>query len=225
MAWRYVVLVPVFVFILTSCEVPLGRQWYNRPDDGLAGVDVREGTFAEETELFTESAASGGRKKYTLRTNDTKYISSNPVSVWKLTDTSTPYPEIVSADVSRQSGDGSAGYGIIFAARKKSGNTYFLTVMINTRKQYMIGKYSAGTMTVMQDWKPSPRLKGGYGVQNNIRVTESGGTIFLYFNGSFVESFKDTSAPALSTGAHGYIVTIPPTEAFPSTFVEATFIE
>ena len=222
---KFIITACIFLIsaILSSCDVPQDHEWYERD---WQTEEFKVGAIIEETENFKKSETSDGKKKYVFRTNDSKYIDNDTFCAWSITDSSTPYPSTVSATVSRQSGSNVAGHGILFAARKSGGKTYFLTVMINTSGMYMIGKHSAGNFNILQDWKRTDSLKKGYGVQNSIEVTVSGGIFRIYFNGVFTDSFQDTIAPVLSSGgAHGYIVTIPPTENLPQSFVEATFTE
>lgn len=215
-----------FILLIQSCSVPQDYNWLAR-DSEYEYVDMsdRSGKIKEETTLFDESMTNDGKKKYIFKTNDSKYISSENVRVWKITDSSTPYPTTVCATVSCQSGSSSVGSGILFAARKKSGKDYFLTVMINIAGQYMIGKNSEESFTVIKDWTRCDSIKKGYGMQNAIKVTLAGSVFNVYINNILADSFQDTNTPILSTGAHGYIVLIPSTEKLPQKFVETAFIE
>ncbi len=219
-------LIAMILMLLQSCDVPLDHEWYERTDGSeYYETEGSPASFMIITKKFEKSDTADGKKKYIFKTNDSKFISNENIKVWEITDTSTPYPTTVTASISRQSGSSTAGFGILFAARKSSGKEYFLTVMINTSGQYMIGKQVAEDFTVIQDWKRFDSLKRGYGVQNIIKVSLSGNAFNLYFNNVLAETFQDTIQPKLSTGAHGYIVSIPPTENLPQKFVEATFIE
>lgn len=219
------VLLPLLA--LLSCEVPQGSTWYTRPDGTDSAGAAGTAGAAPSTVLFEEVPAAGGGTEYLFRTNDPKYLAPGGSADWKVVDAAVSSE--ASAAVSRRLGSGTAGQGILFAARNKGGRSYFLAVLINTRQQYTIEKYLAGEKTVIQGWRHSGLLKAGYGVKNTIRaVAASNGNISIYFNGSLADTFRDTPSggiPALSTGGYGYIVEIAPDEKLPASFVEVAFSE
>lgn len=222
---KYTVFIIIALFFLISCDVPQDLEWYERTDETFDGKSGS--TFNQVTDWFTKTETSDGRKKYILRTNDTKYIIPGGYTAYEITGTSNV--SSVTADVSRQSGNGMAGYGIVFAARKRNNAVYMLAVMINIHGMYTIAKYKAEQYETLKDWAYSANLKSGYGVSNRISVTAAtDGSITVKFNGVTEYVFKDSASggiPALSTGSHGFVTVIPPTEDFPSEFVEVTFVE
>lgn len=220
-------LLPI-LFVLLSCEVPQDQDWYERPESAARyrPQETRRDGAPPSTVLFEESTAAGGGTEVLFRTNDPAYLFPGGRTEWRIADTSTS--ATASATVCRRQGSGTAGQGLLFAARSKGGKSYFLAVMVNTKQQYTIAKYLAGKKTVIQDWKSSGLLQSGYGVRNTIRVSASGGDIAVYLNGSLETTFRDTATggiPALSTGGHGYIVEIAPNERLPSGSVEVAFTE
>lgn len=228
---RISVIVILSLLVLQSCDAPQDQEWYSR-DSELKYYEEKSlhetsSAAATITKNFEESQTADGKKKYLFKTNDSSYLDSN---VSRLTDISTPYSETISASVSRQSGSSTAGFGIQFASRNKDGVDYFLTIQINTSGQYLISKWSGNSCTIIQNWTSSAYIKKGYGVQNIIKVelessTKQASTFKVYFNNIYTCNFQDTIKPVLSTGAHGYIVSIPDNENLPQGFVEVTFIE
>ncbi|MBQ9539131.1 MAG: hypothetical protein IJU95_07655, partial [Treponema sp.] len=195
--------------VLLSCEVPQDQDWYERPGMGAAyhTHGQRKTDTAVGTMLFEQSTSAEGGTEVLFRTNAPACLAPGGRTEWKVVDTSVS--AAASVAVTRRQGSGTAGQGLLFAARSKGGKTYFLAVMVNTRQQYSIAKFLAGEKSVIQDWRSSGLLKGGYGVKNTIGVSASGGDISVYLNGSLETTFRDSSSggvPALSTGEHGYIV-------------------
>ncbi len=229
---RISVIVILSLLVLQSCDAPQDQEWYSRDSElkyyeekSLHGTSSAAATI---TKNFEESQTADGKKKYLFKTNDSSYL--NIATVSKLTDTSKPYPTTISASASRQSGSSTAGFGILFAAQKPNGKLTFLSIQINTSGQYLISKWSGNSCTIIQNWTSSAYIKKGYGVQNTIKVelessTNQASTFKVYFNNIYTCNFQDTIQPVLSTGAHGYIVSIPDNENLPQGFVEVTFIE
>lgn len=216
----------MLIFMVTSCDVPVDHEWYEREYESYASTNY-SGNIKKLTEWFVESEAPENKKKFVLRTNDTKYLMPGGYTAHEITNASTVTN--VSAEVSRQSGSTTAGYGIVFAARKKGAAAYMLSVMINTQKMYTVGKFAEGNYITIKDWTITDCLRSGYGKSNKISVSvASDKSITVSLNDVAVYTFKDTpygSIPALYSGGHGYIVVIPEVENFPESFAEVTFIE
>lgn len=213
----YEILQIMILLLLCGCSALNSAEWQNRKQD------EEYVTFTEDTVAFSQENDSSGRTCWMFRTNDIRYILPEGDTLWRITDSSASVS--VSAAACRNLGDASAGYGIVFAARKKAGQTYLLCIMINTLQQYSICKYSAGEYSEIQGWTHSHLLKGGYGIVNRIGVeyVASSQSFTLSLNGGRETSFRDTETPRLSTGASGYAVTISPYEGFPEKSVEVVF--
>ena len=222
---RYVfAVIMAMAFMIISCDVPQEHEWYER--NAYFYEDEYNNIMPKVTDWFVESEAPDERKKFVLKTNDSKYLIPGGYTAYKITDKATV--NSVTADVSKQHGSSTAGYGILFAMRKKNNSDYMLSVMINTQRMYSIGKFAEGNYIKIKDWTVSNCLKGGYGVSNRISVSTSNKIITVKLNGVEVYTFQDTpteSTPALTTGAHGYVAVIPENENFPESFMEVLFIE
>ncbi len=223
---RIIILIVTTLFFISSCDVPVDHDWYEREDWSYAATNHGSG-IKMLTDWFAESEASGNKKKFVLRTNDRKYLMPGGYTAYKITDKTNV--SSVTAEVSRQSGNSIFGYGIVFAMRKKDNSEYMLSVMINTQRMYTVGKFAEGNYITIKDWTPTDCLRGGYGITNKISVSvASDKSIRVSLNDVAVYTFKDTpygTAPALSTGAHGFVTVISEVENFPESFVEVTFIE
>lgn len=213
----HVMLLVTAFLLISGCTALDSSEWRDRLSE------VEPVTFTEDTEAFTEIDDGMGNPYWLFRTNDSRYCLPEGDTLWRITDSNMSAS--VSAMVYRNSGVASSGYGIVFAARKRAGQTYLLCVMINTLQQYSICKYSAGEYSEIQGWTHSSFLKGGYGVANRISVEYAAASkIFtLTLNGGTVMTFQDSGTPRLSTGASGYAVTVSPYEDFPEKTVEVVF--
>jgi outer membrane translocation and assembly module TamA len=100
-----------------------------------------------------------------------------------------------------------------------------LVVLINTKKEFIIGELTGNLFTILQPWDDTENLKSGYNQNNIIDITYDAGTgdFDLSFNGVLVTTFRDDDAPFHTVGKNGYIVVISPMDNFPNIPVSLTF--
>ncbi len=197
------------------------------PNNG-SGPDPREipHEFEQVNDLFVETAP----KKYELQTNDAAFWGPYGYTLWGLKGAEkTPFVSRT-VELSKSSGDASAGFGAVFChydtGDPNLGET-MLTVMINTEGEYIIGEVIGPNFTEMTPWTDSTLLVHGYGVKNAIGITfnDLTGEFRLSINGIHVQSFWDDEEPLHTHGWDGYIVVISPHDSFPQTPVHVTYQE
>jgi hypothetical protein len=123
---------------------------------------------------------------------------------------------IYEIEIKKVSGARNIAYGMVFAA-VDSENNYFVNISVDGH--YLIGKCEKNYDTIFQDWTGSSRLLTGFNALNTIRVTKSGSTFQVDFNGYNVAEFTDSSIRGSGIGAYAYIGSSED-ESFPNIPVE-----
>jgi len=154
---------------------------------------------------------------FQIRTNDPRY---HGWTLWHFFANANQNPDIFEIDVKKMSGAQSRGFGMSFGAEDPY-NTYALH--INVLGDFAIARRLSGTYSTIQAWMPSNWLYTGFGVLNTIRVTRSGSTFRVYFNGQNAAEFTDSYI----TGGNmiGFRVSIGTSDQvfFPNTPVDVRF--
>jgi hypothetical protein len=186
---------------------------------GVAQVDT----------LFVETTTGSGQFVFT--TNDTAYWGAYGCTLWTLRgESEEPF---VSREVTlnKVSGNGSAGYGAVFCCYDTGaislGET-MLVVMINTRREYIVGEVTGAAFTEIIPWTESENLIAGYNVANTVSLAYDAaeGEFSLSLNGGPAVTFRDDVEPYHDSGGrNGYMVVISPLDDFPDTPVHVIFTE
>ena len=160
-------------------------------------------------------------------TNDPECSDDNGTSFWKYGTYQEAGMTSVTVNVWKTSGYLYSGFGIIFCVQNEKN---FLTAMINTQRDYTVGKVVDGNYSPLLDfgegvdWGNCDDLKAGYGLSNTIKVEYKGANNFeLYLNGAYVTTFTDNYDPHFAGGYYGFIATVSPHENFPDDPVEVFF--
>jgi hypothetical protein len=126
----------------------------------------------------------------------------------------------VTATVKKVSGSSVDGFGIVFCYQNDN-NHYCL--LISASGYYKVMKIVGGALTVLVDRTFSTDLDTGWGVPNDISVTQAPvGTFTVKFNGNPIPPFTDGSflgglaGPCIGIG-------LPPHERFPGVPADARF--
>lgn len=205
--------------ILCGCPVS------PKSGSGTDPTDIPQ-EFEQVNDLFKEQP--GPEKIFDFKTNNTAYWGPYGYTLWGLKGAEkTPFVSRT-VELSKTSGDSTAGFGIVFCHYDTGdpdlGET-MLAVMINTAGEYIIGEVIGPDFTEMTPWTDSPLLAHGFGEKNSIGIMYSGGQFALSINGTFVQNFRDDEEPYHNHGWDGYIVVISPHDSFPQTPVHVTFQE
>ena len=102
-----------------------------------------------------------------------------------------------------------------------------LLVLINTKREYLIGELTGNAFSELQGWKESSDLFGGYNQTNIMDISlDSGEGVFsLSFNAGSPVIFRDDEEPYHTEGKNGYMVVVSPLDDFPDVPVSVTFKE
>ena len=197
------------VIVLSGCPSSSG---------GL-NPDLPEGASVEKnSSLFVTDSGSGVTS---FSTNDTKYTGEYGYTLW--TEGDTVYSPFTHLEVtlSKMSGNEDAGYGVVFC----SHDSTMLLVLINIKKEYLIGELDGNVFSEIQGWEESSDLLSGYNRTNvvDISLDSGAGEFSLGFNGGSPVTFRDDEEPYHTGGRNGYIVVVSPREDFPEVPVVLTF--
>ncbi len=188
--------------------------------------DTDTGTVEEDSTLFEPVDGESG--SFVFQTNDTAYSGAYGYTFWARTgETQTPFIERETV-LSKISGDGTAGYGVVIChgtTSDASASETMIAVMINNSREYIVGEVVGSDFTAILPWTESTYLKKGQNQANTVRVTLESGTFTLYLNGNQAATFRDDDAPLHTGGDDGLIVVISPNDDFPDTPVHVTFEE
>ncbi len=181
-------------------------------------------TISKSTTLFNKESNSN---EYVFETNDEKYITPSGYTLWTTTKTNNAQAfETITTKTCKQSGTNEAGYGIIFCEQQIEDNHFMLTVLINTRGFYTIGKVTNGTFIhINKGWKSSNNLNKGYGIYNQLEVTHNSNTntFTLFINGCETATFTIEEKILFKDSNSGYVVVIADNEQFPEVPVKVLF--
>ncbi len=170
--------------------------------------------------LFVTDSGSG---TVFFSTNDNAYTGEYGYTLWtEEPEAFTPFVRL-NVTLSKLSGDDTAGYGVVFCSHDGT----MLLVLINTKKEYLIGELTGNVFNELQGWKESSDLFGGYNQTNTLDITlDSGAGVFsLSFNGGTPVTFRDDEEPYHTGGKNGYLVVVSPRDDFPDVPVSVTFKE
>ncbi len=181
--------------------------------------------YEEATSLFAE----GDDGRVTFSTNDTTYHSPRGYTVWSVSEglgghSGDPFVG-VSGAASKETGDASAGYGLVFCRGVNgSGDETMYVLLINVKRQFAVGKAVNGSYVSIRPWTESPALFAGWGAENRLRVTRdgAGGRFTVRCNGAAACEFE-SDAEVNGSGDAGYVVVISPYDDFPETTVKVVF--
>ncbi len=219
-------LVSLGVLLVIGCSAPNDGGPPSTTDNTTPG-----GTVQQQSSLFVQN--SQNPKEYDFSTNDPAYWGPNGFTLWALPTSLPGQPTFVKRDVflKKNTGDGYAGYGIVFCSYDTGnpalGET-FLLVMINTQQQYSVGEVTGSSYTPYTNstWVTSINPTKGYGVTNDVTITRDGTGLFaLLLNQAQVMTFRDGRIPLQTGGGDGYLVVISPQDSFPQTPVSVTYTE
>ncbi len=204
-------LVTIFLF-LTGCP--------KTPEIYVVKEPLDSSVIEENSEIFIEDPATG---IIGFETNDTKYSGGYGYTLWTEDDgIQDPFIHL-NVTLKKISGNDVAGYGIIFGSYEDT----MLIVLINTKKEFVIGELEGNLFTELQAWTEAANLKPGYNQSNiiDINYDPSSEDFSLTFNGdeTAVVIFRDDEEPFHTTGKDGYIVVISPLDNFPGIPVSITF--
>lgn len=89
----------------------------------------------------------------------------------------------ISANIKKQSGTQTGGYGLVFGRQNSSNQNYFL---ITGNGSYRISKSKGGSLSVIKDWTKSSKIKTGNSATNTITVKQVSKKLEFYINSSLV---------------------------------------
>ena len=204
------------VALLAGCPVTPDAAGPADPWSG-EGIEERSDLFVEDPPGTT-----------VLQTNDSALWGPYGTTLWALRGGGqTPFVSR-EATASKVSGDGSAGFGLVFCHYDTGdpllGET-MLVVMINTRQEFIVGEVVGTSFRELIPWTTTTALRLGHGQGNVLRVEQAGGEFRLLANGVEVATFRDDDPPTQAGGADGYLVVISPLDDFPAVPVHVVFEE
>jgi hypothetical protein len=194
-----------------------------RPED--EGPVLDGGELEERSDLFVAGVLPG---ETVFATSDSRFCGLYGYTLWALAG--TPQEPFVAreARASKISGDGAAGYGLVFCAYESGdpvvGET-MLVIMINTESEFIVGEIAGAGFRVLIPWTRCAALKGGYGQENRISLAAQASEIVVSLNGSEAARFRDDDPPLHDSGADGYLVVISPLDRLPEVPVHVVFRE
>ena len=197
------------LFMLQSCPSTFILPSLQMPGDS---------TVVQNSDLFVKDKDSG---VVSFSTNDEAYIGEYGYTLWtEIPEVFTPFVRL-KATLSKISGDEYAGYGVVFCSSEES----MLILLINTKKEYLIGKLTGNAFIPMPGWEESPDLISGYNRTNNVEITRDpeSGSFKVSFNGGEPVYFRDDEEPYSTGGRNGYIVVVSPRDNFPEVPVYVTY--
>lgn len=203
-------LIMLVILITLGCSVTPTPSEVKDPED----LTVLE----ENSSLFVEDGVTGVIE---FTTNDTKYSEQFGYTLWSQEAVVFDPFSHLNMTLSKLSGNDVAGYGVVFGSHDDT----MLVVLINTKKEFIIGELTGNLFTVLQAWDYSSSLKPGYNQSNIIDIAYNSETedFVLSFNAGDSIIFRDDDAPFHTSGKNGYIVVISPMDDFPNIPVSVTF--
>lgn len=164
---------------------------------------------------------------YVFETNDTKYLSAKGFTLWteNIKNETSNFSDIT-ITACKESGNAEAGFGIIFCSEKIEGKSFMLSVLINAKGYYTIGKVLEGKFSYINGgWTECKNLYTGLGVKNTISVSYelNNNEFVLKLNGEEAEKFTSPENITFKYSYSGYVVVISDKENFPADSVKVTF--
>ena len=212
---KIIFLMFITLLVLSSCKLQPFET--DKPQ-----IITEETKLREETSLFIKS-----NNTYVFQTNDTKYLSSKGFTLWTAAFVNESQRfEPLSYTIIKESGKADAGYGIIFCSQETDGVPFMLTVLINTKGMYSIGKVKNGVFShINEGWKSSACINRGYGVTNTISVSYDNNKdeFVVLINGIMISTFTVSENILFQNSQSGFAVVIAPDEDFPAVPVKVTF--
>lgn len=215
------------VLFLAGCSMP------QQKDSKIDFVDEPFANIEQNNDLFEVSENS--EVEFVFKTNNKSFIREDGYTIWcekfeNNTDNFIP----IKCKVQKISGISEMGYGIIFCSKTESlTQNYLLTVLINTKQQYNVGKVKNGKfISLSNGWNYSNVLYAGNSV-NEIEVDyindgQSYNKKFkLKLNGYEIIYFSDPEQvdPVFKNTMSGYVASISPLEDFDTSRVEVKYIK
>lgn len=199
----------VIIFILmVGCPVT--------PDNSKDLSLLNNPVLEENSSLFDLDTVTG---IVSFETNNTLYSTEYGYTLWtENNEEQNPFTNL-NVTLSKLGGNSDAGYGIIFCSYDET----MLVVLINTKKEYIIGELTGNLFTELVPWTHISSLKAGLNQINTINISLVSGEFSLTFNAGESITFSDTDEPYHSYGKDGYIVVISPLDDFPNFPVSVTF--
>jgi hypothetical protein len=213
-----VALVPLF----SGCPLTPGSE------SGPA-VGGNDGGVLKVDDLFAADPDLPGRSIF--KTNDPAYWGPYGYTLWTLAG--TPLSPFISrqVQVNKVSGDGAAGYGMVFC-HYDTGDPFvgetMLVAMIDTQREFIVGEVTGASFSEIVPWTESEYLRTGYNQSNVMKVAYDAGEreFALFLNGGEAARFRDDNGPFHDAGGgNGYIVVISPRDEFPLAPVHVIFQE
>lgn len=163
-------------------------------------------------------------EKVVFESNETKYLRENGTTIWCVKkENESPDFEEIKTTLSKQSGKAEAGYGIIFLQQEYENKDFLITLMINTKGEFILGKVVDGSFIAIKNWQPCSYLNKGYGVKNTIQISESENLFAVIINGYNVADFTISEKIKYQGSKSGYVVVISGNERFPDSSVKVMF--
>lgn len=197
------------------------------PEPYSPGIDIPDdtGELEENTDLFVEDGDDPGT--FVFETNDSAYWSSSGYTLWALDGAAQDTFVSRTVTVVKESGNNYAGYGLVLCHYDTGDPAYgetMLVVMINNKREYIVGEVVQGEFSAFFTWTVSLALNGGEGVPNTIKIERTGEEFALYFNGVQACTFRDDEVPLHAGGRDGFLVVVSPQDRFPGTPVKVSFV-
>lgn len=208
---KKIILIFSTVFLIfISCQLePFDKSIKNIADDDSEDEKI---TLEEASSLFEVE----NENCFIFETNSTSYLKKNGCTLWctKSTNETENFEEI-NVEVYKESGKAETGFGIIFLKQSVNEKDFFVTVMINTQGQYIIGKVLDGKFEIISNWQSTKYLNKGYGIKNKISVREETGKFRISFNGYSIKDFLIEEKISYKGSKKGYVAVIASNENIP----------
>ncbi len=207
----------ILIIIMSSCHLePF--------ETDKKQILIEESVINEETTLFVKNNTNDS---YCFQTNDNKYLSPTGFTLWTATfvnesDNFNP----LSYTLYKESGKPDAGYGIVFCCQETDGVPFMLTVLINSKGMFSVGKVKNGVFShINEGWKSSSFINRGYGVNNTISISYNyeRNEFEIKINNTVISIFTIAENISFKNSRSGFVVIIAPDEDFPAVPVKVTF--
>jgi|GEM_PF-4697864 len=214
----------ILLLILFSCP----QKYDSESDSGSDnGGDIKNDDYVIKTAWGVDDE---GRIQF--YTNDSQYIDNDGHNFWKWGN----YYEndtdkiIMQVTITKESGDPEYGSGVIFCLQDDVDTQKFLTVLINSKSNYKIGKVEIDKNLKISTFTDIlPQQADVWGNSTNLITSEHGATNTINVSydtnvNAFRVTFNNNNNPPeditfqendLLTGCYGHLVTISPDENFP----------